>query len=58
MIKKNLSFHSEDQGLHLYKFFTGLIDTGPLVLCMPHGNTIIVMKLHPINPLGILNQTK
>ena len=29
-----------------------------LVLSMPHGNMIIVMKLHPINPLDISNQAK
>ena len=27
-----------------------------LVLSMPHGNMIIVIKLHPINPLDISNQ--
>ena len=25
---------------------------------MPHGNMIIVIKLHPINPLDISNQAK
>ena len=25
---------------------------------MPHGNKIIFMKLHPINPLDISNQAK
>ena len=29
-----------------------------LVLSMPHGNIIIVIKLHPTNPLDISNQAK
>ena len=29
-----------------------------LVLSMSHGNILIVMKLHPINPLDISNQAK
>ena len=29
-----------------------------LVLSMPHGNMVIFMKLHPINPLNISNQAQ